>query len=99
MKEAFTVQEHPEGKFIISLSKKFHEDFPQFICHQSYGIFAARLMGMTYPTFLRYCAANGGELHGKQGYPAIYFLKESDAKLIVKEINNNYKIFYAKLTS
>lgn len=98
MNEAFVVRENPDGKYIISLSEKFHEDFPQFVCHQSYGILAARLVGMTYPTFLRYCAAHGGELRGKQGYPATYFSKESNAKAIVKEINKGYKAFCAKLT-
>lgn len=98
MNEAFVVNESPNGKFILSLSEKFHEDFPDFICHQSYGILAARLVGMTYPTFLRYCAAHGGELVGKQGYPATYFKSESDAKAIVKEINKGYKSFCEKLT-
>lgn len=99
MSEAFVVRENPDGKYIISLSEKFHEDFPDFICHQSYGILAARLTGMTYPTFLRYCAAHGGELRGKRGYPAVYFSKESDAKMITKEINKGYNAFYTKLTS
>ena len=98
MNEAFVVRENPDGKFIISLSEKFHEDFPQFVCHQSYGIFAARLVGMTYPTFLRYCAAHGGELQGKRGYPVSYFAKRSDAEVIVKEINKGYKEFYEKIT-
>ena len=98
MNEAFTVQENPNGKFIISLSEKFHIDFPDFICHQSYLIFAARLLGMTYPSFIRYCATHGGELVGRQGYPAIYFKSKTDAKLIVKLINSNYKLFSAALT-
>lgn len=99
MSEAFVVKENCNGKFIICLSEQFHEDFPDFVCHQSYSIFAARLVGMNYPTYLRYCVANGGELVGKQGYPAIHFKSESDAKNVVKEINKGYKAFYEKLTS
>lgn len=97
MSEAFVVKENPNGKFILSLSEQFYQDFPDFVCHQSYSILAARLMNMTYPTFLRYCATHGGELVGKQGYPATYFKSESDAKEIAKEINKGYKALCAKL--
>lgn len=98
MNEAFVVRESPNGKFIISLSEQFHQDFPKFVCHQSYDVLAARLIGMTYPTFLRYCAAHGGELVGKKGYPATYFKSENDAKVIAKEINKGYKTLCEKLT-
>lgn len=98
MNEAFVVRENPDGKFILSLSEQFHQDFPDFVCHQSYGILAARLVGMTYPTFLRYCAAHGGELVGKKGYPATHFKSEKDAKMVVKEINKGYKALREKLT-
>ena len=37
MSEAFVVKENPNGKFILSLSEQFHQDFPDFVCHQSYG--------------------------------------------------------------
>lgn len=98
MSEAFVVKENCDGKFIFCLSEQFHETFPDFVCHQSYGILAARLVGMTYPTFLRYCATHGGELVGKKGYPAIYFKTEAEAKAIIKEVNKGYKALCAKLT-
>ena len=97
MIEAFIVRKNHNDTYGIGLSEKFHEAFPSFVCHESYLIFAARLIGMSYPTFLRYCAAHGGELYGKEGYPSIHFSNSSDVEKIVKEINNGYKEFYKRL--
>lgn len=98
MSEAFVVRPSMSGShFIIGLSEKFHDDFSDFVCQQTYSIFAARLLGMHYSDYCRYCVKNGGELHNKQGYPVAYFEKKENAEKIIKEINKNYAIMVKTL--
>lgn len=92
---AFTVRETCDLKnWMIGLSEEFHEKCPNLICKGSYGVLAARLLGLTYPDYLRYCASNGGTLKGKMGFPITYFKNKKDAEKICKQINIEWDKIY-----
>ena len=95
---AFDVVEIPSGgEYILSLSEKFHEIFPSYICSTSYSVLAARLLGMNYIDYCKYLAVNGAELRNKKGYPIAYFKNKEDAAKICEMINKQYLIFKKKL--
>ena len=95
MEKAFTVREDCELKnWMIGLTEDFHEKNPTFILHYSYAILAARLLGFTYPDYLRYCAVQGGSLRGATGFPHVVFKDKKDAEKICKLINTEWDKFY-----
>lgn len=94
MEKAFTVREDNELKdWVIGLTEDFFEKYPNFILNYSYGILAARLLGFTYPDYLRYCSVNGGTLKGRTGFPHPVFKEKKDAEKICKLINNEWDRF------
>lgn len=97
MKGAFVVNPTFNNDYIICLTEQFHEDFPNFICEASYSVLAARLLGMSYSNYCRYCVANGAELHNRDGYPVAHFKGRGDAENICKQINEQYEIFKKSL--
>lgn len=72
---------HP-GKYVIRADhEKFHLDYTD----GSFNVIAARLMGLTYPNYLRMCRdCFGAEIVGKDSmYPVAYFkLSQSLVDLI-----------------
>ena len=95
MEKAFTVREDNDLKnWIIGLTETFFEKYPDFILNQSYGILAARLIGFSYPDYLRYCAVNGATLKGREGFPHPTFKDKKDAEKICNLINKEWDKFY-----
>lgn len=93
--KAFVVRETCDlQNWMIGLSEEFHEKCPDLICKGSYGVLAARLLGISYPNYLRYCATHGGTLRGRQGFPTCYFKNKKDAEIICQEINKEWDKFY-----
>lgn len=94
MEKAFTVREDCElTNYMIGLTEDFHEKNPNFILRGSYGVLAARLLGFTYPEYLRYCAVNGGTLKGRTGFPHCVFKNKKDAEKICNLINKEWDRF------
>ena len=51
-------------------------------------ILAARILGLSYPNFLRYCRDNfNATLRGKKGYPTPYWKNRTDAINLIKVLN------------
>lgn len=91
----FEVRETNDLKtWMIAISEEFHQKFPDLMTSSSYGVVAARALGISYPDFLCYCAAHGGKLRGKEGYPVCYFKNKADAEIICKQINKEMEKFY-----
>lgn len=85
----FTLEEsayHP-GKFLIQLN---FEAWPEMSLEEgSYAIMPCRVMGLSYPQYLRFCRdILGGEVIGKnQLYPAAYLPNSSEVRAFVKLLN------------
>lgn len=93
--KAFEIRETCDsGNWIIGLTLEFHENCPDLICHNSYAILAARLLNLSYPEYLRYCASKGGTLKGRTGFPIVYFKQKKLAEEICQLINKEWDRFY-----
>ena len=74
------------GKYVI----RFH---PELFCCEStegsYALMAARLMGLSYANFCRFCRDNiQAEIIGKgHKYPVIYFKKNQESLMLVRLLN------------
>lgn len=80
------------SKFIIMLSEEFHQNYPNLVCRNSYGVFMARLMDLSYPDFLRYSFEHGGEIRGKDGFLHIVYNNKEDAFAICNDLNREWEI-------
>lgn len=63
-----------------------HELFGVPRIEGSYGVFACRMLGISYPDWIKWCAANGAKLYGKQGHYIVPVWREPN-KEFIKKIN------------
>lgn len=85
MSNIFKVQESAiNGEYLI-IFDVFETDVPPIT--SSYNIVASRLLGFTFPDYLRYCRSKGAELRGKQGYSHAIWKNKTAAENMVKELN------------
>ena len=57
----------------------------------SYGVIQAKILGFTYPNFLRYCRANfNGLLRGREGYSYCVFKNKVDASRLCGLLNQEF---------
>jgi hypothetical protein len=85
MTKVFKVQESAVvGEYMI-IFDVFAVDVPPI--SSSYNVVAARLLGFTFPDYLRYCKSRGAELRGKQGYTYAIWKNKTMAESLVKELN------------
>lgn len=99
----FEVRETCDLKhFMIGLTYEFGDKMPELVCHSTYAVVMARLLGLSYTEFLSYEVKLGGSIHGKKGYPVVYFDEETKDKaeelcsLINKEAEQFYKVYCEK---
>lgn len=63
----------------------------------SYGVFEARVLGISYAKSLEYIRDNfNGILKGKQGYTYVYFKNQSDADKLSKFLNDRLMLILNK---
>lgn len=74
------------GKYII---RPIHDNFYLKHTKGSYNIICARVMGLSYPQYLRMCRdCFGAELVGKGSlYPVAYFKKTNELLALVEHLN------------
>ena len=86
----FYIDESPSytGKYLIRLN---FTKLPAMYTKGSYNILIARMLGLTYAEFLRYCRdVYGAEIVGKGSYyPVPYFSKNSNVNSLIKLLNEN----------
>lgn len=88
----FIPRENCEGYFQVSLREIPFADSPDFYCKGSYNVIEARLLGFTYPDYLRYCRANfNGVLRGREGYTYCVFKNKKDCLAICEMLNREFK--------
>ena len=61
MKQYFRYCETPRGYIIVPV----HDLFTKGQIRGSFGLLACRVMGISWPNWLRYCRAQGAKLYGK----------------------------------
>jgi hypothetical protein len=59
----------------------------------SYQLVAARLLGFSYPDYLRYARSKGATLKGREGFGLTIFEKLSDCNAFCKELNAEWEKF------
>lgn len=57
----------------------------------SYQLVAARLLGFSYPDYLRYGRSKGAKIQGNDGFGLLVFEKMLDCKDFCKELNAEWK--------
>lgn len=60
----------------------------EIIFHGSFQVIASRLLGLTYPEYLRFLQSRGATLKGKQGYCYGYFKDKAACQKICKLLND-----------
>lgn len=67
----------------------------------SYHVLEARLLGFSYPDFLRYCQSKGAKLRGREGYCFPVWDRAADKKgmqEILKQLNTNWDTLLKKVS-
>ena len=97
--KAFEVIEACDNKnYMINLTHDFHKENPKFVLNCSYGILAARLMGLSYPNYLLYCQSKGGTIKGRVGFPYVVFKEKVKAEEICSRINSEWNKVKEKIS-
>lgn len=89
----FVLTESCEGLYMIG----FEEEL--LGCQRgSYNVMGARVLGLEYPDYLRFCRdEHNAILQGKQGYSYPLFKVEKDAQNLIKVLNKQYIEIRTKL--
>ena len=91
----FYYRENPDGTYSLSpLYKEFGEDWKIM---GSWSVLPARLLGLSWPNYLRYCMKCGADVKGKNHHYPIIHWKEKN-KDFLDELNKraNYLIKVGK---
>ena len=74
------------GKWIV---RPVHENFHLDSTNGSFNVICARLMGLTYPQYLRMCRdCFGAEIIGKNSnYPVAYFKRSKELDALIDNLN------------
>ena len=94
---AFVVRESCDlSNYMLTLADDFFQKCPDLTIPQSALILAARLLGLSYPDYLRFCISKGGTIIGRTGFPHIIFKDNKNAEAICSLINAEWTKFYAE---
>jgi hypothetical protein len=92
-KNFFVLEESPyyKGKYTININ---FDLFPKIETNGSFNLFAARLMGLSYPQYLRMCRdCFGATIIGKKSlYPVAYFNKTVMTSSLVRNLNTRMNL-------
>lgn len=81
----FCIDKNAEDKYIITF-----DDSRFYGTKGSFNVVAARVLGLSYANYLRYCRdVHGGTIHGRTGYSSVYFNEEP--KELLKILKENWK--------
>ena len=73
-----------------------HEAFGTPSINGSYALFACRILGVSWPNWLRMCQANGAKLYGK-GMPYVHAIWEQSNKDFLKMLNKRASDIAARI--
>lgn len=88
----FTVGRTTDDKFYMLRFEIDDEisDRPEFEFRSSYHVLDARLLGLSYPDYLKFCSSKGAKLRGRKGYTYPIWEKEKDCKEICQLLNKEW---------
>jgi hypothetical protein len=77
----FCYRERPDGKYMIApIYKEFGEDWRIM---GSWAVLPARLFGLSFPDYLRYCIMHGANVWGKNHYyPIVVWEQKNEGFLL-----------------
>ena len=85
----FTVDEMDNG-YMVGFKEEFYKKMG--CCSGSYNIIPSRLLGFSYPDYLRYMRDKfNATLKGKSGYSYPYYKNKEDCAAAVSYLNNVWK--------
>lgn len=74
-------------------------DFIGNIPGGSYNVVMARLFGLSFPNFLRYCReVYGADINGRQGYSYLTFKDNEKCTRLVNELNRRWDLMLKERT-
>ena len=94
MKQYFIYQESTNRGYTIALNWNLWK-FSHAPREGSYTTIAARMSGLSWANWLRYCQQNGATLYGKNNFYPVAIWKEPNEKFI-KELNERASAIFEK---
>lgn len=97
MKPFELYETYEEGTYMIMFR---HDNFMGGYNGGSFSIIGARVLGLSYPNYLRYMRDTyGGEIRGREGYPYLIFKDQGKCLMAIQELNKNWKKIETALQS
>lgn len=90
--KCFKLQETSDNYFYFAFIDSRLEESNEYHFTSSYHVLAARLMGLRYTDYLRYCQSRGARLRGKLGYAHPIWKDRKEAEIVMSELNKNWEI-------
>lgn len=94
----FQPRENPDGYWQVVMSEIPQIDDKTIPCNGSYNVIQARILGFTYPDYLRYCRANhSGTIRGREGYSYCVYKEKSNCAAVCKILNDEWQKFISNV--
>lgn len=95
--KGFILETTPDEKYCAIYFNAVDElcHLPDYCYKSSYNVVAARVMGMSFPQWLLYCAAQKAIIGGNTGYAGVKWkiADKAYANIILKELNKQWDMF------
>ena len=79
-----------EGQYLIAMDDIDWVRDNGVIYRGSFQVLGSRLLGLSYPDYLRYLQSCGGILKGKIGHPYVYFKDKAAAQKVCNLLNQKW---------
>ena len=91
MNTFFPVETYDE-KYMIEffIEEGYFQGEPNLYFTSSYHVVASRILGFSYPDYLRYCRSHGAALRGKQGYSFPVWIDKNECQKICNLLNKEW---------
>lgn len=84
--------------YMVGIEDTFYNIILPYRQKGSYNVIAARVLGFSYPDYLRYVRDNyNALLKGKEGYSYAYYKNKEDCHRIVVELNKMWELYEDKI--
>ena len=96
--EVFKVRETNDGNhYTFGITEEYYNRLPNYFAFNGYGVFAARLLGFSYPDLLRYCVSRYEGQIVNTGLSHVIFKDKTKVQLFCNEINSIFERFVKEL--
>ena len=88
-----------DNTWVVGLEDDAYALITPYYINGSYNIVAARMLGLSYPDYLRYIRQNyNATLRGRQGYSYAFFKNRNDCYDLVDLLNKKWKEVEEEIT-